>query len=94
MAFLNYTALWCSGLTCRPVTAEIDGSNPFRVANLLQSSLRAKQVKLLFAKRLARSVQMLGALSTVAEAYYRYVEQRSTGGDDADERLLTDHTPR
>ena len=25
-------APWCSGLTCRPVTAEIDGSNPFGVA--------------------------------------------------------------
>jgi hypothetical protein len=27
-------APWCSGLTCRPVTAEIDGSNPFGVAIL------------------------------------------------------------
>jgi hypothetical protein len=28
----RHTAPWCSGLTCRPVTAEIDGSNPFGVA--------------------------------------------------------------
>ena len=26
------TASWCSGLTCRPVTAKIVGSNPIEVA--------------------------------------------------------------
>ncbi len=25
-------APWCSGLTCQPVTLEIEGSNPFGVA--------------------------------------------------------------
>ena len=41
------------------------------------------------APRLARNVQMLGAPSTVAEAYYRYVEQRSTGSNDG--RLFAVH---
>jgi hypothetical protein len=27
-------APWCSGLTCHPVTVEIEGSNPFGVARL------------------------------------------------------------
>ncbi len=26
-------APWCSGLTCHPVTVEIEGSNPFGVAS-------------------------------------------------------------
>ena len=28
-----WAAPWCSGLTCHPVTVEIEGSNPFGVAN-------------------------------------------------------------
>ena len=33
------TAPWCSGLTCRPVTAEIVGSNPIGVAICGSSSV-------------------------------------------------------
>ena len=57
----------------------------------LHSVVEAKEVfDSRIATRLARSVQMLGALSTVAEAYCKYVEQRSGSSSDADGRLLTD----
>ena len=32
-------APWCSGLTCHPVTVEIEGSNPFGVANTNKEEL-------------------------------------------------------
>ena len=37
------TASWCSGLTCRPVTAKIVGSNPIEVAIFAQVAQSVEQ---------------------------------------------------
>ena len=37
------TASWCSGLTCRPVTAKIVGSNPIEVASFAQVAQSVEQ---------------------------------------------------
>ncbi len=36
-------ASWCSGLTCRPVTAKIVGSNPIEVAIFAQVAQSVEQ---------------------------------------------------
>ena len=36
----KYLARWCSRLARQPVTLEVDGSSPFRVANFSSSHLR------------------------------------------------------
>ncbi len=47
-----WAAPWCSGLTCHPVTVEIEGSNPFGVAN--SQPIAAGQIgqRLFYASRL------------------------------------------
>lgn len=39
-------APWCSGLTCHPVTVEIEGSNPFGVAILPRLQFARSPLKL------------------------------------------------
>ena len=36
----NHLARWCSRLARQPVTLEVDGSSPFRVANISQTLVR------------------------------------------------------
>ena len=43
-------APWCSGLTCQPVTLEIEGSNPFGVAIKIQAADGLKHRPFLFTR--------------------------------------------